>query len=154
MIDLRIFWNIGSALASIALPFALIWYELYLRGIMGQHLDLKFIPPALASAGLGLLFPCFLIGRRPQPGTTPEAVQECEDYNWNATLLILATIWFVLGAVLWWIALGYSIKGTFPALWPEWSFGLLGPDLGVAGSQTLVFYGVAMLLAVLKLVKP
>jgi hypothetical protein len=153
MIDLRIFWNGGSALCSIGLPLSLIWYELSLRGILGQHIDLKFIPPALASAGLGLLFPCFLIGRKPQPGTTPEAVQEVEDYNWSAVVLLLATAWFVVGGVLWWVALGYSIKGTYPALWPAWSFRSFNPDFGVAGSQTLVYYCVAMILAVVKLAK-
>jgi hypothetical protein len=151
MLDLRKLWNIGSVALSLLLPFLLGAYESAIRGAGGDN-DLKFFPAALASAGLGLLLPCFPMGPPPASGLAPAAARAARrDYNWNAWVLVLAVLLFVAGGLLWAVALGYSIKGTYPAWWPAWSF---DKALGEVGSEALVYYVLTMVLAICKLVKP
>ncbi|WP_321935202.1 hypothetical protein [Paraburkholderia sp. J8-2] len=147
MVDLRKVWNIVSIALGFALPCLLGAYEASLRTMAGEP-DLRFFPPSLASAGLALLLPCFPIDSRPEPGTTREALLAARLYNWNACVLVVAGAWFLLGALLWVVVLSFSIKGTYPTWWPEWS---LGERLGPAGTQSVLYYVIAVVLVICKL---
>ncbi|WP_321791761.1 hypothetical protein [Caballeronia sp. J97] len=150
MLDLRRVWNFGSLSLGFIFPFIVGVFESTLRGAAGDN-DPQFFPPALAGAGLAALLPCLIIGPRPAEvaeGESAEAARKRWDYNWNAWVLVLAFIWFGVGTLLWAVILVHSIKGTFPVWWPELQF---NPKVGVSGSETLLFYVLAILLVVLKL---
>ena len=73
MVDLRFLWNLGAVVFSVfGMPTALFYFESAIRVTSGD-VDLKFLPPELASAGLALLLVCFPIGEKPAAGTTPAA---------------------------------------------------------------------------------
>ncbi|KXU89795.1 hypothetical protein CI15_06300 [Paraburkholderia monticola] len=153
MLDLRFIWNLGAIIFSVVgLPIVLFFWESAIR-VTNCDTDLKFLPPELASAGLALLLVCFPIGEKPESGTTPEARRACREYNWNATLLILAVFWFAVGSIFWVAAFGYSIKGTYPAFWLKWSFGGYFKELGAMGTDAILFYCAAGVLASGKMAK-
>jgi hypothetical protein len=147
-------WNTGCVLVSFFMPFFLGLYESTFRDVAGDK-DLTFFAPELASAGLALLLPCFIVGPEIEAQGNREMWLAGQLARWEDIVLLLALIWFVVGGLLWAVSLDYAIKGSYPSLWPAWSFGAtLAGTLGAIGSQTLVFYAVAMLLAIGKLAKP
>lgn len=147
-------WNTGCVVVSFLMPFFLGLYESTFRDVAGDK-DLKFLAPELASAGLALLLPCLIVRPVVEIQSNREQWLAVKIANWEDIILLLALIWLVVGGLLWVVCLDYAIKGSYPSLWPAWGFGAtLAGTLGAIGSQALVFYVVAMLLAIGKLAKP
>jgi hypothetical protein len=69
-------------------------------------------------------------------------------------------VWFAVNCLTRIVVLGHTIKGMYPWWWPVFEFpritvaGKTVPMLSVAGTETLVFYVLAVVLAIAKLRKP
>ncbi|MFX1689830.1 hypothetical protein PWR05_35815 [Paraburkholderia sp. A2RI-6] len=82
------------------------------------------------------------------------------DCNGRAGVLMAAALWFIVGRRTWVVVLGHIIKGMYPWLWPEFELppitvaGNTLLRISVTGTETLVFYFLAVVLAIAKLRKP